>query len=152
MTDYKRLITNAARCKLTEENFTGEIVRVPKLLTYEQCGNKTTFYWDDLTKTEVCLSQNEDNDLYVAFCAAFAKRMYGNNTRIHNEVDNKAFQDIRNKCIEKEAKLSKQIRDKKLKNIRKKIRRQARKEPYPAYDEQNLKEDLLDILMEIFCR
>lgn len=45
-------------------------------------GPATIVFWKDGTKTVVKHSDNDPNDLYYAFCAALAKKVYGNNSRI----------------------------------------------------------------------
>ena len=45
-------------------------------------GPVTVVFWDDGAKTLVRRNENTPDDPYFAFCAALAKRVYGNNTRI----------------------------------------------------------------------
>jgi hypothetical protein len=49
----------------------------PKRITHS--GNETAVEWDDGTKTVVRCMQDDHPDNYAAFCAAFAKRVYGDN-------------------------------------------------------------------------
>lgn len=54
----------------------------------DEFGNvRTTVYWEDLTKTIVLMSKGDTNDVYMAFCAALAKRLYGTNSRVHKFVE-----------------------------------------------------------------
>lgn len=45
-------------------------------------GPVTVVFWDDGTKTLVRRNADSPDDPYVAFCAALAKKIYGNNTRV----------------------------------------------------------------------
>ena len=45
-------------------------------------GPVTVVFWDDGTKTLVRRNENTPDDPYFAFCAALAKKVYGNNTRV----------------------------------------------------------------------
>lgn len=46
----------------------------------------TIVYWQDGFKTVVKRSENEPENKYAAFCAALAKKIYGNNSRINRIV------------------------------------------------------------------
>lgn len=62
--------------KLTEfaqENCVKKIVRN---------GPATIVFWDDGTKTIVKRAEGTKDDIYMAFCSAFTKKMLGNNSRI----------------------------------------------------------------------
>lgn len=62
--------------KLTEfaqENCVKKIVRN---------GPATIVFWDDGTKTIVKRADGTKDDIYMAFCSAFTKKMLGNNSRI----------------------------------------------------------------------
>lgn len=45
-------------------------------------GPVTVVFWEDGTKTLVRRNENTPDDPYFAFCAALAKKVYGNNTRV----------------------------------------------------------------------
>lgn len=45
-------------------------------------GPVTVVFWDDGTKTLVRRNENTPDDPYFAFCAALAKKVYGNNSRV----------------------------------------------------------------------
>ena len=50
------------------------------------CGPATIVFWDDKTKTIVKCSEDDTYDLYSAFCAAFAKKMYGTNSGLKKMI------------------------------------------------------------------
>lgn len=50
-------------------------------------GPATIVFWADGTKTVVKLAEGDKNDRRVALLYAFAKRKFGNNSRIHKEID-----------------------------------------------------------------
>lgn len=47
----------------------------------------TIVFWNDGTKTVVKRGENEKFNKYTAFCAALAKKMYGNNSRVNKIVN-----------------------------------------------------------------
>jgi len=61
----------------------------------------TIIFWMDGTKTVVQCSGNEPFNPYYGFCAAVAKRVYGNNSRVQKIV--------KNGYVQKEGKLLKDI-------------------------------------------
>ncbi len=66
--------------KLTEfaqENCVKKIVRN---------GPATIVFWDDGTKTIVKRAEGTKDDIYMAFCSAFTKKMLGNNSRIKRVI------------------------------------------------------------------
>lgn len=54
-----------------------------------QNGPVTIVFWKDGTKTLVRRSENSADDPYSAFCAALAKKIYGNNSRVKKILDKK---------------------------------------------------------------
>ena len=50
-------------------------------------GPATIVFWDNGTKTVVKLSDNDWFDEYDAFCAAFAIKMFGSNSRVKKMID-----------------------------------------------------------------
>ena len=52
----------------------------PKKIIYS--GNRTIVFWNDGTKTVVKLGRGQEFDEYLGFIAAYAKKMFGNNSRI----------------------------------------------------------------------
>lgn len=50
-------------------------------------GPATIVFWEDGTKTVVKLAEGDKNDRRVALLYAFAKKKFGNNSRIHKEID-----------------------------------------------------------------
>lgn len=66
-----------------------DLVKVAPL-RIEMDGDSTTVYWDDGSKTTVTFSSGDDESIkspYNAFCAAFTKRMFRSNSRIHKMLD-----------------------------------------------------------------
>lgn len=60
----------------------------PQPLYIKRQDGVTHVAWSDGTHTCVKLSENDTQDsLYSAYCAALAKKLYGNNTRVHRLVD-----------------------------------------------------------------
>ena len=54
-----------------------------------QNGPVTIVFWKDGTKTLVRRSENSADDPYSAFCAALAKKIYGNNSRVKKILEKK---------------------------------------------------------------
>lgn len=54
-----------------------------------QNGPVTIVFWKDGTKTIVRKSENSADDPYSAFCAALAKKIYGNNSRVKKILEKK---------------------------------------------------------------
>lgn len=50
-------------------------------------GIATIVFWNDGTKTVVKLADDDEDDLYNAFCAAFAKKMFGSNSAIKKQIE-----------------------------------------------------------------
>ena len=57
---------------------------IPKKIIYN--GPATIVFWDDGTKTIVKRSKKEKDNKYNAFCAALAKKVYGNNSKVNRYV------------------------------------------------------------------
>jgi len=58
---------------------------------------ETIVGWSDGTITKVWLAKGEENDPYVAFTAALAKKVYGSNSAVHrivNSDNNSHFVDL----------------------------------------------------------
>lgn len=58
---------------------------------------ETIVGWSDGTITRVWLAKGEENDPYVAFTAALAKKVYGSNSAVHrivNSDNNSHFTDL----------------------------------------------------------
>ena len=55
-------------------------------------GSVTIVFWKDKTKTLVRKSENSADDPYTAFCAALAKKIYGNNSRVKKILDKKTVE------------------------------------------------------------
>ncbi len=60
-------------------------------------GPATIVIWKDGTKTIVKRSKGEKDDIYVAFCAALAKKLYGNNSKIKRMLNEKTVYDTKKK-------------------------------------------------------
>ena len=68
----------------------------------------TIVFWDDGTKTVVKRSDStkpkERFNKYHAFCAALAKKLYGNNSRVNAYVESGIVQKPKKKNVKKETK------------------------------------------------
>lgn len=60
-------------------------------------GPATIVIWTDGTKTIVKRSKGEKDDIYVAFCAALAKKLYGNNSKIKRMLNDKTVYETKKK-------------------------------------------------------
>lgn len=79
--------------KLTEfaqENCVKKIVRN---------GPATIVFWDDGTKTIVKRAEGSKDDIYMAFCCAFTKKMLGNNSRIKRIIFNNLIEEGEKKNV-----------------------------------------------------
>lgn len=52
-------------------------------------GYKTIVFWNDGTKTIVSCREGEEFDIYTAFCAALAKKMFGSTSRVKAILEDK---------------------------------------------------------------
>lgn len=52
-------------------------------------GSKTIVFWNDGTKTIVSCREGEEFDIYTAFCAALAKKMFGSTSRTKAILEDK---------------------------------------------------------------
>ena len=59
----------------------------PKKIMYNESKGATVVLWEDGTKTIVKCSENNQRDLYNAYCAAFAKKCYGTNSALKREIN-----------------------------------------------------------------
>lgn len=59
------------------------ISRAPKVKKIIKNGPATIVFWMDDTKTVVKRKEGTQDDIYVAFCAALAKKMYGTNSKVN---------------------------------------------------------------------
>lgn len=50
-------------------------------------GPALVVFWCDGTKTVVKRKKGEKDDLYHAYCAALAKKIYGSNSQIHRMIE-----------------------------------------------------------------
>lgn len=58
---------------------------IPKKIIYN--GPATIVFWADGEKTVVKRSKKEKDNKYNAFCAALAKKIYGNNSKVNHFVN-----------------------------------------------------------------
>lgn len=54
-----------------------------------QSGNRVIVFWDDDSKTVVKRSDDTDDDIYGAFTAALAIKVYGSNSQVNRIIDRK---------------------------------------------------------------
>ena len=54
-----------------------------------QSGNRVIVFWNDNTKTIVKRSEDTEDDIYGAFTAALAIKVYGSNSQVHRVIDRK---------------------------------------------------------------
>lgn len=60
---------------------------VPKRIIVDEQARVTVVLWHDGTKTIVRCSELDNYDPYAAYCAAFAKRCYGTNSRLKRIIE-----------------------------------------------------------------
>ena len=80
--DYRKLIDTAV-AQLTIG------IGYPKPKKIIRNGPATIIFWDDNTKTLVKRNEDCSDDPYLAFCAALAKKVYGNNSRVKKLIEEK---------------------------------------------------------------
>lgn len=64
-------------------NFNAHIICGPKVKKIIKNGPATIVFWMDGKKTVVKRKEGAEDDIYVAFCAALAKKMYGTNSKVN---------------------------------------------------------------------
>lgn len=62
---------------------------VPKVKKIIKNKRTTIVLWEDGTKTMVRRAEGTEDDEYFAFASALAKKVYGNNSRIHKLLKEK---------------------------------------------------------------
>lgn len=72
---------------------------VPKLI--KQRGDKVIVTWMDDTYTVVVREKDTPDNLYLAFCAAFAKKMFGTTGKVIKAFDNADEREIKRKEAER---------------------------------------------------
>lgn len=99
----------------------------PQPIYIRRDGAVTHIAWDDGTHTCVRLcSEDAQDSLYSAFCAALAKKIYGSNARVHRMVDEHTVE-----FLEEQAKKEKELEQQERKEIEdrnhmKKVKRLAK--------------------------
>ena len=89
-------------------------------------GNTTAVRWTDGTVTVVKRNPNDKPSLYMAFCAALAKKMYGSSFRVANMIETHTDDYLRKKAQEEkearritQAEKEKKEHERKLKAVQK---------------------------------
>lgn len=62
-------------------------------------GPATIVFWDDDTKTIVKRAEGTKDDIYMAFCSAFTKKMLGTNSRIKRIIFNNLIEEGEKKNV-----------------------------------------------------
>ncbi len=76
-------------------------VLIPKKII--KSGDRTIVFWKDDTKTIVKRSDDAEDDLYSAFCAALAKKVYGSNSQVKKILRMAEIQPMSDRLRKKEA-------------------------------------------------
>ena len=87
--NYKLEYTDIENIKkeINALDFSHKFTPRPKKIIYNESKGVTVVLWEDGTKTIVKCSENNQRDLYNAYCAAFAKKCYGTNSALKREID-----------------------------------------------------------------
>lgn len=100
----------------------------PKLDTISSEGNNTTVVrWKDGTVTTVRCSENDTPDIYGAFCAALAKKIYGTTSAVYREIDKHNVETINAKKQAEQDKNTQERLERERINHARKIRRIAKR-------------------------
>lgn len=62
-------------------------VPTPKKIIFNENYQVTVVLWEDGTKTIVRCAENTTPDPYAAYCAAFAKKCYGSNSKLKKTIE-----------------------------------------------------------------
>lgn len=92
----------------------------------QEKNNTVVVRWKDKTVTVVRCSPNDTPDLYSAFCAALAKKIYGSTSAVYREIDNKNTENINRKKEEQKQKETAERKERERINHERKIRRIAK--------------------------
>lgn len=95
-------------------------------ISYEE-NHVVVVRWKDHTVTVVKCSEADSPDIYSAFCAALAKKIYGTTSAVYREIDKHNVETINRKKEEEKAKQRKEIAEREKINHNKKIRRIAKR-------------------------
>lgn len=78
-------------------------IPTPKKVIFSKNYQVTIVLWEDGTKTIVRCAENTTPDPYAAYCAAFAKKCYGTNSKLKKTIEKfTVLQDTKVKKEEKE--------------------------------------------------
>lgn len=73
-------------------------IPIPKKIIFNENYQVTVVLWEDGTKTIVRCAENTTPDPYAAYCAAFAKKCYGSNSKLKKTIEKlTVLQDIKTK-------------------------------------------------------
>lgn len=61
-------------------------IPTPKKVIFNENYQVTVVLWEDGTKTIVRCAENTTPDPYAAYCAAFAKKCYGSNSKLKKTI------------------------------------------------------------------
>lgn len=61
-------------------------IPTPKKIIFNENYQVTVVLWEDGTKTIVRCAENTAPDPYAAYCAAFAKKCYGSNSKLKKTI------------------------------------------------------------------
>ena len=77
------------RNKVSYSNYykTTEYIPTPKRIIVRENAGVTIVLWEDGTKTIVRCSDADQYDVYTAYCAAFAKKCYGTNSKLKKTIE-----------------------------------------------------------------
>lgn len=81
--------SNNLNLNLMFEILTESLKYKPEPTRILQSGNRVIVFWDDGRKTIVKRSEDTMNDIYSAFTAALAIKIYGSNSKVHRLIDRK---------------------------------------------------------------
>lgn len=82
--DPRVLANPAINCKCYSLGVWAGVVEPQKII---YSGNRTIVFWNDGTKTIVKVAKGQEFDEYLGFIAAYAKKMFGTNSKIKKLIE-----------------------------------------------------------------
>ena len=68
------------------------VFKPEKLVKIIRSGNRTIVFWNDGTKTIVKRSEDEEDNIYVAFTAALAIKQFGSNSHLKKIIQERTVE------------------------------------------------------------
>lgn len=94
---------------------------IPKPVRVDKNGTATVVHWEDGTYTAVNMCPTDEDNVYAAFCAALAKKIYGSTSTVHKMIDSHLGEVIDRKKEEEKRKRNEEQQERAARNRRRQV-------------------------------